>query len=289
MPDFPKLPIIQPPPDQKQKPNESQNPFPELTIVTPDPPRLTLQEKYGSLLYLGIAGLVISLALVAQFVQALWSTRDIWYAVYALNDPSKPMAERIESAWVIARSPSANDSQRLQMALRKELPPLARYIVAEGMTSDSIRSDTKAYALMVAKSEGWPPWLRLMIARPMAYGVGEGYQIAWEPLDLLRQSEDPALALLATYTKAVMLPGDPQADKSLSEFAGKEGLFQPFAKLLETASKLESEARVQKLDEATRWLRTHHPGAKLLWEGWEERNGKLAPTTSSTIPEPKSP
>jgi hypothetical protein len=287
MPDFPQLPIIQPPPDKN--PNESRKAFPELTIVTPDPPRLTLQEKYGSLLYLGIAGLVITLALVAQFVQGLWTTRDVWYAVWTLNDPSRPMAERIESAWVISRSPSANDSLRLQQALLKELPPLARYIVAEGMTSDSIRTDTKAYALMVAKSEGWPPWLRLMIARPMAYGVGEGYRIAWEPLDLIRESQDPALVLLATYTKAVMLSGDPQAAISLSESAGKEGPFQPFAKLLETASKLEGEARVQKLDEATRWLRTHHPQAKLLWEGWEERDGKLVPTTSSTAPELKSP
>jgi hypothetical protein len=276
MPDFPELPIIQPPQNQNPKP------FPELPIVTPDPPRLTLQEKYGSFLYLGIAGLVITVALVAQFVQALWSTRDIWYAVYALNDPTKPEAERIESAWVVARSTSANDRQRSDLAFRKDLPPLVRYILAEGLTSDAIRNDTKAYALMVAKSEGWPDWLRLMMARPMAYGVGDGYRIAWEPLDLLRESHDPALALWATYTRAVMAPGDAPAMKALVESASKDGLYQPLAKMLEIASKLEGETRARKLDEATRWLRTHHPEAKLLWEGWTERDGKLVKVTPAS-------
>ncbi len=280
MPDFPKLPIIQPP----NKPNSDRNPFPDLTILTPDPPPLTLQEKFGSFLYLGIAGLVISVALVVQFVVALYSTRDIWYAVYALNDPTKPVAERVEAAWIIARSPSANDRQRLDLALRTELPPLARYVLAEGMTSEAIRTDPKAYALMVAKSKGWPDYLRLMIARPMAYGVGEGYRIAWEPIDLLRENNDEALALLATYTRAVMAPGDPPALKSLQDSAAKEGLYQPFAKLLVEAAGLDGEPRVRKLDEATRWLRTHHPEARQTWEGWEERDGKLVAISGNPAP-----
>jgi len=40
MPDFPELPIINPP---------GRPTFPELPIVTPGPPRMTLREKYGGL------------------------------------------------------------------------------------------------------------------------------------------------------------------------------------------------------------------------------------------------
>jgi hypothetical protein len=236
---------------------------------------MTLQEKYGSFFYLGIAGLLVSLALVIQFGVSIYATRDLWYAVYALNDPKKTDAERIEAAWVIARSPSANDRQRSDLALRKDLPDLARYILAEGLTSDAIRTDPKAYALMVAKSEGWRDWLRLMMARPMAYGVAEGYRIAWEPLDELRENQDPAIALLATYTRADMGSGDEAAKKALSDAAEKPGPFQPLAKLLESATRLEGDAKAQKLDEATRWLRSNHPEAKPLWRGWEEIGGKL--------------
>jgi hypothetical protein len=271
MPEFPKLPIITPPP----------NSFPDLPIITPDPPRLTLREKYGSLYYLGIAGLVITIGMVGLFAFGVWATRDIWRAFYVLNDQSRPESERIKSAWVLARSNTVNDAQRMQVALTKDLPLLARYVVAEGLTSDAIRADPKGYALMVAKSEGWPDWLRLLMARPMAYGVGEGYRIAWEPLDLLREHKDPAIALWATYTRSVMAPGDPAASKALADAASTDGPFRPLAVLLEAASKADGEAQVKKLDEATVWLRTRHPGASKLWVGWEERDGQLVETSIS--------
>ena len=248
MPDFPKLPIITPPP----------NSFPELPIVTPDPPRLTLREKYGSLYYLGIAGLVITIGMVGLFAFGVWATRDIWRAFYVLNDPSRPESERIKSAWVLARSNTVNDAQRMQVALTKDLPLLARYVVAEGLTSEAIRADPKGYALMVARSEGWPDWLRLLMARPMAYGAGEGYRIAWEPLDLLRENKDPAIALWATYTRAVMPPGDPTASTLAgSTPASTDGPFRPLAVLLEAASKADGEAQVK--ESSTRqpsWIRT---------------------------------
>ena len=265
MPDFPKLPIVTPP----------DKPFPELPIVTPDPPRLSLSEKYGGLFYLGILGLAVLLLLVGNFGYFVWASRDLWSSIYVLHDASRPEAERIESAWVVARHPWANDRQRSDVAFRKELPPLARYVVAEGMTSDAIRADPKGYAVMVAKSEGWPDWLRLLMIRPMAYGVGEGYRIAWEPLDLLRENPDPAIALWATYTRAVNPPGDASAARSLEESAMKAGPFQPLAVLLETASKAEGKDRIAKLDEATAWIRAHHPESSKLWKGWDQRDGKL--------------
>jgi hypothetical protein len=271
MPDFPKLPIITPP----------DNSFPELPIITPDPPRLTLAEKYGGLYYMGLIGLAILVMLVALFGYGIWATRDLWGAIIVLGNPGRPEADRIKAAWVVARHPSANDRQRSDLALQKPFPPLARYVVAEGLTSESIRADPKGYAVMVAKSEGWPDWLRLLMVRPMAFGVGEGYRIPWEPLDLLRANPDPAIALWATYTRAVNPPGDASAAQSLGESVSKAGPFQQLAVLLHDASKAEGAARVRKLDEATAWLRKHHPESAKLWKNWEERDGKLVETSTS--------
>jgi hypothetical protein len=265
MPDFPELPILPP-----------SKPFPELPIVTPDPPRATLREKYGGLYYLGVGGLVFATFLVLTFVVGVWITRELWLGVLVLHDTTKPEAERIQAAWTVAHHEATNDRQRIDIALRKELPDLARYIVAEAMTSESIQADPKAYAVMVANSEGWPPWLRLALIQPMAYGVGEGYRIAWEPLDKLRANPDPSTSLWATYTRAVMGPGDAPARDVLVQAAQKDGPARDLARLLEAAAASEGDARVARLDEATRWLRTHQPEVAPLWKGWEVVEGKLA-------------
>ena len=157
-------------------------------------------------------------------------------------------------------------------------------MIAEGLTPEAIRADPKGYALMVARSEGWPDWLRLLMARPMAYGVGEGYRIAWEPLDLLRGNEDPAIALWATYTRAVMAPGDPPAARSLEEAAARPGPLQPLAALLDAAAKAEGPARSGSSTRPTRWLRTHHPEAAEIWKGWAEKDGQLVETSPGGSP-----
>ena len=271
MPDFPKLPIISPPPSQP--PPRS---FPELPILDPDPPRMTLREKYGGLFYLGVGGLIVSVLLVGTFFYQLYRTRDLWAAVYVLHEPQSSDPARFEAAWLIARSPDANDRQRMDFALRKDLPDLARYIIAEGLTPDAIQADPKAYAVMAARSEGWPDWLRLMVARPMAYAVGQGYRIAWEPLDELRGRSDKALALWMTYTRAVMGPGDPSVLKQLRDAAAQPGPYKGLATLLEEAASASGQERVAKLDAATAWLRSDHPPCVQVWDGWEERNGELA-------------
>jgi len=268
MPDFPKLPIITPPGPGKPS-------FPDLQIVNPDPPRMSLREKYGNLYYLAIAGLVISILLVTNFAVGLWITRDLWVANYVLNDDFRPEPERLQAAWAFTRHPAANDVQRMEIAFRKTLPDLVRYIVAEGLTTEAIRSDPKGYAVMVAKSHDWPDWLRLVLVRPMAYGVGEGYRIAWEPLDLLRENKDPAIALWATYTRAAMAPGDAPASAALDAAARREGMYRPLAALLDAAAKASGEPRRRKLDEATAWLRNNHPPVFKFWGDWEEWNGKL--------------
>ncbi len=269
MPDFPNLPIITPPTGPK---------FPDLPIVTPDPPRATAAEKYGALYYLGIGGLIFSVLLVGSFAYGLWATRELWQAIHRLNNPKQDEASRIRAAWVVAHHRASNDRQKIDTALLKGLPDLARYIVAEGMTSDSIRADPKGYALMVDKSEGWPAWLRLALLRPMAYAVGEGYRIAWEPLDDLRQHPDAGIALWALYTRAAMEPGQPDLVVLLQNEANRPGAFRALAGLLAEAAKLDGDARVRKLDEATAWLRSDHPVVAPLWRGWTVRDGRIEAT-----------
>ena len=267
MPDFPKLPIITPPPAQK---------FPELPILEPDPPRMSLREKYGGLYYFGIGGLIFSTLLVGSFFYQLYQTRDLWAAVYVLYDLNSSDPERYEAAWLIAHDEDANDRQRMNFALQKTLPDLARYIIAEGLTPESIRADPKEYALMTARSEGWPDWLRLMVARPMAYAVGQGYRIAWEPLDELRARSDKAMVLWMTYTRAVMGTGDVAALKQLHDASEQPGPYRGLATWLNQAALASGDERIAKLDEATAWLRANHPPCAQVWNGWEVRNGGLA-------------
>lgn len=268
MPEFPKLPIITPPSARDPK-------FPELPILEPDPPRMTLREKYGGLYYFGIGGLILSVFLVGNFFYQLYRTRDLWAAIPLLANPAMPEPTRIRAAWVVAHNPDANDRQKMTLALQTDLPELARYILAEGLSAEAIQADPKAYALMAARSEPWPDWLRLMVARPMAYAVGEGYRIPWEPLDELRNRSDKAIGLWMTYTRAVMGSGEASIAEQLRAAAAQPGLYQELAKLLAAAAAAGGAERAAKLDAATAWLRIHHPPCAQVWEGWEVRDGNL--------------
>ena len=269
MPDFPQLPIITPPD------SPSPRPLPSLPIVTPDPPRKRLRDKYGGLFYLGIAGLAFTLLLIGAFGYGIWATRELWVAVYVLSDPSRSDPERVLAAWRLAHDPAINDKIRVDQGFRKDRPDLARYVLLEGLTSEAIRSDPKAYALMVSRSDDWPGWFRLLMTRPMAYGANDGYRIAWEPLDELRANPDRSTALWATYARAVMGAGDANAAAELAAAAKTTAPSHELAALLDEATRLKGDDQKRKLDEATRWLRTHHPLAREVWKGWEERDGAL--------------
>ena len=268
MPEFPQLPIVTPPPRQDPK-------FPELPLLDPDPPRMSLRDKYGGLYYAAIGGLIASVLLIGNFFVQFYRQSDFWFAFAIVANPQLDDGTRDHAAWTIAHSPHANDLQKYDLALRRDLPELARYILAEGLTAEAIQADPKAYALMVARSEPWPDWLRLMMARPMAYAVGEGYRIAWEPLDELRRRSDRAMVLWMTYTRAVMGPGDATIGRQLRDAAGQPGPYQGLAALLVAAMDKSGAERAAKLDEATAWLRANHPPCAQVWDGYEVRDGQL--------------
>src|SRR5262249_1328295 len=105
--------------------------FPKLPIVTLDPARRSEREKYGGLYVLGIAGLVVIVALVAWFGYGLWSLRDVWANIYLLHDAHRSDAERIQAAYTLSRDPRMTPRQSWDICLRRTLPDLARYLIAE--------------------------------------------------------------------------------------------------------------------------------------------------------------
>ncbi len=260
--------------------------FPELPILNPDEvpaaqaraptaPARSQREKYGGLFYLGIGGILLLIALVGRFGHGLWSNRDIWADVYALNDASRPESERLDAALRLARNPRLDDGARMEMALRKGLPELSRYLLAESVSIEPVARDPRAYAMAVSRSQGWPDWLRLLLARRLAYGAGRGYAIPREALDELKHHADPMIGLWATYSLAVLprTGPDPVLTAELEEAARAQGPTGELAgRLLDALRTVEEQDREHRLDEATEWLRRHHPRADEIWRGWEVRD-----------------
>ena len=194
-----------------------EGPFPSLPIVTPDPPRRSAVEKYGSMYLLGLAGLVVVVGLVSWFAIGVWSLRAVWSDIYILHDESRPIAERVQAAYALSRDPRVTPPQRWEMCLRKPLPELARYVLAESLTAEIVRADPRHYSLMVARSPGWPDWLRLLLVRPLAYGAAEGLASPREPLVELGRHHDPAIRLWADFARSASpdVATDPAAGKEL--------------------------------------------------------------------------
>jgi hypothetical protein len=250
--------------------------FPSLPILSPNEVRRPDSERFGALFYLAVFGLVVIVALLAWFGWSVWSLRGVWANVYRLHDTGRPEAERVEAAYALAHDPAVNQRQLWDIALRTTVPPLGRYVVAEGLTAEATEADPSGYGAAVARSEGWPVWLRLVLLRPLAYRAALDLPVPRDSLRVLADHDDPSIALWATYALAAGSRGDPEARKTLRENAGRDGPTQPLARILNAA--LEStrlDDRLQALDQATLWLRHHQPDAASLWKGWEVTDGRL--------------
>jgi hypothetical protein len=262
-------------------PGDGRPRFPDLPILNPGEvpapvtaPARGQREKYGALFYLGVGGLVVLLALIGWFGHGLWSNRDIWADVYVLNDARRPEGDRLDAALRLSRNPRLDDGARMEMALRKDLPGLARYLLAESVSTDLVAHDPRSYALAVSRSEGWPDWLRLLLGRRLAYGAGLGYAIPREALDELRRHSDPMIGLWATYSLAV-LPrsgADPAMTAELERSARVTGPTGEMAARLLEALRATGADRERHLDEASAWLRRHHPQAAEIWRGRDVRD-----------------
>jgi hypothetical protein len=258
--------------------------FPVLPIVTPaereqdQTRRRSGRDKYGGLFYLGLAGLAVVAALVGWFGWSAWSLRAVWRNVYVLHDPSRSEAERVEAAYALARDPRVNQRQYWDTCLRKPLPALARYVLAEALTAEAVMADPRGYALAVARSTDWPVWLRLLLARPLAYAAAQGVPIPAAPLRELRDRQyDPAITLWVDFALAATKPPDGDAVAALARAAEGTAADSAFATMLLEALRAEGTQRIRRLDEASRWLRTHHPEAAKVWSGWRVEGEDLRP------------
>jgi hypothetical protein len=257
--------------------SENFNGFPRLPILNPaeiPPPRKTQREKYGGLFYLGIAGLVFLIALVVFFLYGVWSLRDLGSAVYVLHDKARSDADRVQAAVRLSRDDRVDDTQRMTMSLERELPDLARYILAESVSTELVAQDPRNFALAVARSPDWPDWLRLLLMRRLAYGASRGYGIPHEALDELASHADPMIGLWANAGRAMLPGGDSGAMAALelaSKLSGPQG---ELARRLLAAIRAPQADRERQLDEATLWLRQHDPQAAPIWEGSPELDGR---------------
>ena len=252
--------------------------LPSLPIVTLEPwEQRSNLEKYGGFWYLALGGLVVLVGMILWFAWGVWSLREVWRDVYVLHDPNRGEMERVNAADRLARNPKVNTRQRYDIALRKDLPEQARYLVAESLTAEAASGDPRAYALAVARSEGWPEWFRLLMLRPVAYASGAGEAIEPEPIRELTRHEDPAIRLWALYALAEASRYNRNEEKQLREAAqsGAEPESELAGWLVQALESVKEPERLGKLEQATGWIREHHPGASAVWKGWDRLEGKL--------------
>ena len=254
--------------------------FPKLPILSPaeipPPPRLSQREKYGGLFYVGIAGIVLLCLMVGWFAYGFWSLRDVWEDVYVLHNPKRSEFDRVQAAFRLSGDPRVNDGQRMEMCLRRDVPDLARYLLAEAISTDAVASDPRSFSLAVARSDDWPDWLRLLLTRRLTYGAARGYAIPREALDELAGHSDPMIGLWATSAQALLATdSDPKPAETLEQATHAPAPKGELAGLLQTAIRLPADEREQSFDHITMWLRTHAAQAAKIWAGWGEVDGRL--------------
>jgi hypothetical protein len=254
--------------------------FPKLPILSPaeipPAPRLSQREKYGGLFYVGIAGIVLLCLMVGWFAYGFWSLRGVWEDVYVLHNPRRSLDDRVQAGSRLAPDLRVNDDQRMEMALRRDVPDLARYLLAEAVSTDAMASDPRSFSLAVARSPDWPDWLRLLLARRLTYGAARGYAIPREALDELVGHADPMIGVWATSAQALLAPAsDPKPGEALERATQLPAPTGELAGLLRTAIGQPAAEREKSFDQITVWLRTHDAQAAKIWAGWGDVDGRL--------------
>ncbi len=266
----------------------------DLPIISaPDPfERRTTAQKYGSAYYLGIAGLAIVVALVTWFATSVYKLRAVWRDVYVLHDETRSNPDRIQAAWRLAHNPEVTPTQVWEMALRKPVPTLARYILAESLDERIVKSDPRGYALSVAYSKDWPDWLRLLAARPLLEAASDHIPLPEEPIHTLQAASDPVLAAWATATEVLRDGTTPEQKKKalirLKSVKKTEPRLQSLIIALEDVIRLSADEdhlkRLGAIDGATIWLRSNDSSAREVWQGWSVDGEELKQIAAPELP-----
>lgn len=179
--------------------------FPKLTILNDLPERtearLSTAQKYGSLFWLGVSGLVVTVLLFGWFGTQLWSMRDVWRAIYVLHEESLPVAQRLEAAEFLARDPRVEPGQIQPMTFRKSLPDKARYLLAERLDKALTAKDAaQMLKLLGTTGPNSPPnWLRGHLARLAAVSVRADSRFPAGLFEQLMLDDDPVVANWAAF------------------------------------------------------------------------------------------
>jgi hypothetical protein len=196
-----------------------------------------------------------------------------------LSDSTRAPSDRMQAAFRLSRDARVDDSLRMELCLNRELPELARYLLAEAVSTGAVARDPRSFALTVARSPDWPDWLRLLLTRPLAVGAGRGFAIPREALDELAAHSDPMVRLWAVYAQAAQGAPDPRAVEGLKTAARDPSDRGALAAALLAALRA-SDRREDRLHEASLWLRRHHPQAAQIWQGWDEVDGRVVPVAT---------
>lgn len=236
------------------------HPFPDLPIIQPPPPdapRRTQAEKYGAAFYISIAGLLVVLAIIGVFAWGVFTMRGALKDVYILNDAKQPLETRVEAARRLSRDTQFSPQQRWELAISRVPPEPARRILAASLREEVVTPDPELYILKVARSEGWPTWLRRSLVRPIAYAADQT-ALPREALEELGRGGDAVVALWATYARAAS-SNDPASADALRAASIAPGDASRIAKSLVRAldsPKRSSERRVW-LDKAATEAERH--------------------------------
>jgi hypothetical protein len=84
--------------------------------------------------------------------------------------------------------------------------------------------------------------------------------------------------MIRAWAKAAFAasPGaDSRTDAELAQAAQAPDQAGQLAAQLAAAVRAPEATRERRLDEATVWMRRHHPQAAQIWHGWQESDGRL--------------
>jgi hypothetical protein len=180
--------------------------FPKLNILPdsdkpPEAPRLSVQQKYGGLYWLGIGGLIVSVILVGWFATQLWLLRDVWREIYVLHRSELPDDRRIAAAAFLAKDPRVEPAQIQPMLFRRTLPEKARYILAAGLNkTDSATSARQMLGLLATEGATSPPdYLRGHLARLSALNIPAEMNFPNESFERLLADRNQSVAAWSAY------------------------------------------------------------------------------------------
>ncbi len=113
-----------------------------------------------------------------------------------LHDPKRRESDRVQAAFRLSRDARVNDGQRMEMCLRRDVPDLARYLLAEAISTDAVASDPRSFCA----GRGPQPGLARLAAASAGAAADvrgvRGYAIPREALDELAGHSDPMIGRL---------------------------------------------------------------------------------------------